>query len=119
VHRLRSLSALARLVAAALLLTLAAALPSSIAASYAEWCCGDCGDDEQGCSDEGGGERDCDCPLDCTACCSASLARAVAPDAPAALSPPLVDSALPTFSVFGSPPHGVSRDILHVPKLAA
>jgi hypothetical protein len=118
VHRARTPSALVRLVAAALLLTLASALPSSIAASYAEWCCSDCGDDED-CSDEGDGQRDCDCPLDCTACCSVSLTRAVAPDSPAALSPPFVDSTLQTFSVVGSPPQGVSRDILHVPKLAA
>lgn len=109
-----------RTVSLVLLLALGGAVPAGTAANFAELCCATeiSGHEEgDGCPEDG--ERDCDCPLGCAACCAASGARAVAPASRVELQAPLLGTSSPASSHATDPPRGASSDILHVPKLAA
>lgn len=96
-------------------MTLAGAMPASIAASYAELCCDDC--DQSGeCEDDH--EKDCDCPLGCNSCCIGSTARALVGHSVPPLAAPMLASSELALTPSLRPPDGVARDILKVPKRA-
>ncbi len=113
------LNAWLRTTALVLLFALGAAIPANVAISFEQLCCQDEASEhseDDGCPDESGSEGDCDCPLGCSTCCAGSIARAIAPASLVQIEAPRHDLSPTSFVVRTSPPQGVGRDILHVPK---
>ena len=114
---LRLMKAFLRLTAVVLLVSMGGAIPANIAVAFSDLCCTDCEDEHDEGSDEHEHEQDCECPLGCATCCSGSLVRAVQPAAEVTIDVPVRRSDALQIEPWASPPAGVSRDILHVPKL--